>query len=340
MTQLQSPVTTSTPTAKGGAARWAAARVRLRGRPWLPSLLTSIVLLIVGGTISPGYASWGGINQILGAASILAIASCGQSMVMMSGDFGIDLSVGEVMSLTAIGGYMMLGGGAAYLPVAIVAVILIGGAIGFVSGTFVSLVRLPALIVTLGTLVVAQGIVFVLTSNGTPAGSVPTLLGEMTTKSIGGIKWVTIFAVVFVAGMVIFVNRSRFGRTLVLVGSNREAARMSGLPIRRIVITTFVLAGMCSGIAGLLLLGYAGQAELNLGNSYLVLTIAAAVIGGTSLAGGQGSLVGAATGAIAFEVISTLMLTLGASNAVQQMVTGGVLLVLLAFNVRAPRLRQ
>jgi ribose transport system permease protein len=276
----------------------------------------------------------------VGAAAILAIPSCGQSLVMISGNFGIDLSVGQVMSLTAVAGYMVLGSGQSFLPIAVLVVLGIGGCIGAVNGSLVALVRLPALVVTLGTLVVAQGIVLVLASKGTPAGSVPPILDDMTTRSIGGIKWVTILAAVFVGGMVVFTKRSRFGRMLFLVGSNREAARLSGLRVRRIVIITFVLAGMCSGFAGLLLLSYAGTANLDLGSEYLVLSIAATVIGGTSLAGGEGSLIGAATGAIAFEVINALMLTLGASTAVRQMVVGGLLMLLLTFNARTPRLRQ
>lgn len=337
MTQLQ-PSVVAVPRPENRT--WITVRSWLRNKPWLPALVTSVVLLVLGEILSPGYASWAGINQILGAASILAIASCGQSMVMMSGNFGIDLSVGEVMSLTAVAGYMVMNGGESYLPLAILVVLLIGAAFGVINGALVSLVRLPALVVTLGTMVVAQGVVLVLASSGTPAGSVPRILDDMTTKSVGGIKWVTILAVVFVTAVALFVSRSRFGRMLLLVGSNREAARLSGLNVRRVVILTFVLAGMCSGVAGLLLLSYAGTANLDLGSSYLVLSIAATVIGGTSLAGGEGSIIGAATGAIAFEVINTLMLTLGASNAIRQMIVGGLLMALLAFNTRIPRLRQ
>jgi ribose transport system permease protein len=337
MTQLEEHAV-SAPVAAGRG--WHTVREQVQHKPWLPALATSVVLLIVGQILSPGFASWSGINQVVGAAAILAIPSCGQSLVMISGNFGIDLSVGQVMSLTAVAGYMVLGSGQSFLPIAVLVVLGIGGCIGAVNGSLVALVRLPALVVTLGTLVVAQGIVLVLASKGTPAGSVPPILDDMTTRSIGGIKWVTILAAVFVGGMVVFTKRSRFGRMLFLVGSNREAARLSGLRVRRIVIITFVLAGMCSGFAGLLLLSYAGTANLDLGSEYLVLSIAATVIGGTSLAGGEGSLIGAATGAIAFEVINALMLTLGASTAVRQMVVGGLLMLLLTFNARTPRLRQ
>jgi ribose transport system permease protein len=337
MTQLEEH-TVIAPVATGRS--WRMVRGQVQHKPWLPALATSVVLLIIGQILSPGYASWSGINQILGAAAILAIPSCGQSLVMISGNFGIDLSVGQVMSLTAIVGYMVLGHGQSFLPVAVLVVLGIGAGIGAISGSLVAFVRLPALVVTLGTLVVAQGIVLALAPQGTPAGSVPPILDDMTTRSIGGVKWVTILAAVFVGGMVLFTKRSRFGRMLFLVGSNREAARLSGLRVQRIVIVTFVVAGMCSGFAGLLLLSYAGTANLDLGSNYLLLSIAATVIGGTSLAGGEGSLIGAATGAIAFDVINTLMLTLGASDAVRQMIVGGLLMLLLTFNARTPRLRQ
>ncbi len=229
-----------------------------QSRPWLPALVTAVILLVVGQVLSPGFASW---------------------------------------------------------------------------------IRLPALVVTLGTMVVAQGIQMVLASNGTPAGSVPPLLNKLTTSSVLGIKWVTLLAVVFVVAMTLLTRRTRFGRMLYFVGSNREAGRLSGLPVRSIVLLTFVIAGVCSGFAGLLLLSYAGQANLDLGSGYLVLSIAATVIGGTSLAGGEGSISGAATGAIAFIVINTLMLTLGVSDALRQAVVGLLLLVLLGFNARTPRLR-
>ena len=314
-------------------------RRRMRSSPWLPALLTSVVLVIIGQILSPGFSSWGNINQLLGAAAILAIASTGQSLVMISGDFGIDLSVGQVMSLTAIGGYMVMAGGSAYLLPAVLVVLLIGGALGALSGSLVAWIKLPALVVTLGTLVVAQGLVSVLASNGTPAGSVPPLLNSLTTDSILGVKYVTVLAVVFVGSASLLAARTRFGRMLYLVGSNREAARLGGLPVKRIVVLVYVIAGMCSGFAGLLLLSYAGQANLDLGSGYLLLTLAATVIGGTSLAGGEGSVVGAATGAIAFIVVNSLMQALGLSDATRQMIVGLVLLLLLAFNARTPRLR-
>jgi ribose transport system permease protein len=317
-----------------------AARRRLQSLPWLPGLIGAVLLIGLGQTLSPGFASWSNINQILAGAAILAIASTGQTLVMISGNFGIDLSVGEVISLTAVVGYTMLKGGNKDLPLALAAVLIIGAAFGLVNGTLVAFARLPALVVTLGTLVIAEGAIQAIASQGTPAGSVPGMLLDLTTSGVGGIKYVTLLGAVFIIGMIFFVRYSGYGRRLFLAGSSREAARLSGLPVRRVVISTFVIAGMCSGFAGLLLLSYAGTANLDLGGNYLLLSIAAAVIGGTSLAGGEGSVIGAATGAVTFVAISELISTLGASSAIQQIVIGALLMALLAFNGRIPKLRQ
>lgn len=313
---------------------------RLRTASWLPAVVTSVVLIAVGGLVSPGYASWANINEIVATAAILALASCGQTLVMIAGNYGIDLSVGQLMSLTAVLAFMILGGGGELLPVAVAAVLAAGVVLGLVNGALVAYVRLPALVVTLGTLVVCQGVIFALSRGGTPDGEVPRLLDELTSRSVLGVRLVTLLAIAVVGLLALFVRRSRFGRMLYLVGSNREAARLSGIPVNRVVVATFVVAGMCGGFAGLVLLGYAGTANLDLGGDYLLLTIAATVIGGTSLAGGEGSVVRTAAGAVTLQVLTTFLLTIGIGDALRQVITGALLLVLLAFNARVPRLRR
>lgn len=313
---------------------------RLRSYPWLPALATAVVLVVVGQIISPGYGHWNNINEILASSAILALAASGQNFVMVSGNYGIDLSIGQVMSLTAVLAYISMRDGDQSLIPGILAVVGIGAAFGLVNGVLVAWAKLPALVVTLGTLVVAQGAIIALTSGGTPNGAVPPLLGDITSNSIGGIRYVTIVVAVIIGLLVVLMRRSRFGRNLYVVGSNREAARLSGVPVGRTVVLAFVAAGVCGGIAGLLLLSYAGTANLNLGGDYLLLSIAATVVGGTSLAGGEGGPMSSAAGAVALQVITTFLLTVGVSDAVRQIVTGGLLLVLLAFNYRIPRLRQ
>ena len=162
----------------------------------------------------------------------------------------------------------------------------------------------------------------------------------MTGDSILGVRYVTIVVAVLVVALAVFIARSRFGKNLYLVGSNREAARLAGINVRRVVVIAFVTAGVCGGIAGLLLLSYAGTANLDLGGEYLLLTIAASVIGGASLAGGEGNVVSSAAGAVALQVITTFLLTIGVSDALRQVVTGLLLVGMLFLNARIPKLRQ
>ncbi len=127
---------------------------------------------------------------------------------------------------------------------------------------------------------------------------------------------------------------------LYFVWSNRRAADLSGLRVRQYVFMAYFLAGISNSVAGLVLLGYAGTANLDLGGSYLLLSIAGVVVGGTSLAGGGGGYVCAAIGAVTIILLTTILLAVGMSEALQQVITGFILLVLLAFNARSPALRQ
>lgn len=312
----------------------------LRRAPWLPAMLAAILLLILGGLLSPGYATWGNLNQIVAAAAILMFASAGQTFVMISGDYGIDLSVGQVMSLTAVVGYSVLQGQNINLAITLIVVLLVGAALGLLNGVGITLLGLPPLVMTLGTLIVAQGATFAYAKGGTPAGGVAPLLADLTLRNIAGVRWITFLAVAFVIVVELVLRGTRYGRLLYLVGSNRESARLSGIPIDRYVTFTYVLSGMFGGFAGLMLLGYAGTANLNLGVDYLLLSIAAVVIGGTSLAGGVGSYLRTAVGSITLMILTTFLLSVGIGDAIRQVITGGLLLLLLLFNARSPKLRQ
>ncbi|MDI9894584.1 ABC transporter permease [Rhodococcus sp. IEGM 1381] len=314
-------------------------KARIRKATWIPAVATAVILFVLGGFLSPGYATWQNLNDILAVAAILAIAAAGQTLVIIAGDFGIDLSIGAVMSLTAVLAYMTMAGGPSMLPVALLVVVVVGAIFGFVNGLIVTVFELPALVVTLGTLVIASGLTFAIAQGGTPAGSVPAVLLDLSSASIGGIRPITLIAVVLVGLLAIYLRRSRFGQQLLLVGSSREAARLSGIPVRRVVISAFVGGGVLAGIAGILLLGYAGTANLSLGADYQILTISAAVIGGAALSGGDGNVLRTAAGAVALQVLTTFLLTVGVGNAVRQIVTGLILLVLLLANSRTPRLR-
>ncbi len=306
---------------------------------WLPALFASVLLFALGGALKPGYMTWDNLNQILAVAAILTIASAGQTLVMISGGYGIDLSVGQVMSLAAVLAYTQLQGSDANLPQALALVLAAGLVIGGLNGLGIVIFGLPPLVMTLGTMVVAQGITFASTQGGSPAGgTAPSLLA--LNSGFMGIRWLTILALIFVVGVEVLLKTTKYGRLLFLIGSNRKAAELCGIPVRRYIAVTYTLSGILNAFSGMILLGYAGAANLDLGGSYTLPTVAAVVIGGTSLAGGVGSYAGTALGAITMVILTTVLLTVGASEAIRQVIMGALLLVLLLFSVRSPKLRQ
>jgi ribose transport system permease protein len=312
---------------------------RITGARWAPALAASLVLLGLGGSLKPGYVTWDNLNQILAVASILTIASAGQTLVMISGGYGIDLSVGQVMSLTAVIAYTQLQGSDSNLPWALTAVLGTGLILGSLNGLGIVGARLPPLVMTLGTMVIAQGITFASTQGGSPAGRAAPLLLALNSGFMG-VRGLTILAIVIVFALEALLRFTRYGRMLYLIGSNRRAAELSGVPVRRYVFMTYALSGVFNALAGMALLGYAGTANLDLGGGYTLPTVAAVVIGGTSLAGGQGSYAGTALGAVTMVILTTVLLTVGASEAVRQFIMGSILLLLLLFSARGPRLRQ
>lgn len=312
----------------------------IRRARWLPAVLAAAVLLIFGNILSPGYASWANVNAIFASAAVLAAASMGQTMVMVSGDFGIDLSIGQVMSLTAVLSFVLMNNSNARIPLAILVSLGIGAALGALNGAGVALLGLPALVMTLGTMTVAQGLTFAYTQGGSPTGDTAPWMLSVGLNSIGRIRWIAIGVLAWILLVQLALRKSRYGRMLYLLGSNRNAALLAGVPVRRYVFLTYTLSGLLSGFAGFVLLSFAGTANLDLGGSYLLPTIAAAVIGGTSLSGGEGTLVRTAIGAVTYSMLSTVLIAAGWNVALQEVVSGLLLLLLLLFNARTPALRS
>lgn len=306
----------------------------------LPAIISCIVFFVLGGLLSPGYTSIENMGNILASASILALAAAGQTLVVLSGHDGIDLSIGQVMSLTAVVSYMVLNGNDGRIPLTILVIVLIGAAIGLINGSGVVFVGLPPLVMTLGISAVVQGLVFASNAGGTPIGKVSPLLLEISSGRLGPLRYLAIVGIIAVIVIEFILKRTKYGNQLYLVGNNREAARLCGLPVNYIILLTFVLSGILSAIAGLFLLGYAGTANLDLGSSYTLLTIAAVVIGGTQLSGGEGGFLGTFIGSILMMLLTTVLISVGVSDAIREILVGLFLMLTLIAYARAPKLRQ
>lgn len=317
-------------------------RNRIKGvsiNPLVVALCLIVGLLIVGELLSPGFASLQQILRLLIVASILGIVAAGQNLVILGGREGIDLSVGGVVSLSAIiAGNVMSGSDAGILP-AILAVIVIGGFIGILNGVGVTFLGLPPLVMTLGMLGVLQGLLVVV-RQGIPSGLAAPALSKFVSSSllfgIPGIIWLWLLVGLLMA---LLLHRTVLGYRIYAIGANENAARMAGVPVRVVRISLFMFSGMFSAIAGMCILGYSGSSFANVGDQYMLASIIAVVLGGTPLAGGKGGYTGTMAGAVLLVVLQSILTTLNIDEAGRQIAFGGTLLLLMVFYGRGRSLR-
>ncbi len=309
-----------------------------RYQSYFPSVIAIVALFLFGQILTPGFASAANVNTIIASASILIVASIGQSFVIFAGDFGIDLSIGAVMSMGAMVTSIICGGDAAYLPTAILFVLFLGGMAGLINGVGVQIMRIPPLAMTLVMATVINGFTLAYT-HGSPSLGVPAILQSIGKPLFGQIRAITLIAIIFIIVIQMVLVFSKYGRELFLVGSNRIAARISGIRVNLIIVLAYVISGLVASVAGVLMVGYVGSGQLQMGDQYTLMSVAAVVIGGTKLSGGQGSLVGAALGAIVIVLLTSILIAVGLSAGVRTFFQGVILVLILMVNCRMPKLR-
>ncbi len=309
--------------------------------PYLPAIIGIIALLILGQTVTSGFLSINNISSILMTTAILTMASIGQAAVVISGDSGLDMSVGAVMSMTALFGPMILvGSGSVSVLIMIPAVLFMGGCVGLLNGIGVQVIKIVPLVMTLIMSNVVNGFSIMIT-NGQPSVSVSKELQSISNVFVGPIRYLTAIVIVLLFILEIgFLRKSRYGRSLFLVGDNYNAAKLCGINSQKIVIGAYVFSGAMAGLAGLMLVGYAGTAQMNMASSYTMLSVAAVVIGGTKLTGGKGTFVGGALGALVLILITNILQALNMAAGLRSLIQGIILIAILMTNSRAPRLRQ
>ena len=290
-----------------------------------------VVLLVVTELGNPRFLSTQGIKDLLLNATILVLVAVGQAVVVITRN--VDLSVGSVLGIAAFatGDYLHSGGNA------VVAVLLgvgVGLGFGVLNGLLVSLGKVPALVVTLGTLYVIRGIDSMwvgsreITASNLPAGFI-----SFGHNSIGGIGPIPYLVLLAVAAMVIvgdFLRSYRGGREVYALGSNPTAARLAGVPVRRRIIAAYVLCGALAGLAGVLYLARFGNVDSGTGSGYELTVVSAVVVGGVAFTGGSGSVYGAALGAVLLTSINSMLPSLGVSSVWELAIDGFLLLIAIA----------
>src|SRR4051812_7355264 len=286
-----------------------------------------IVIFLFFSIASADFLNYSNVTAILFSTVVIGLLALGTTFVIITG--GIDLSIGTGMSLCAvISGVLIVNTGLPVL-VGVIGTLLFGGLIGLVNGFNVSVLKLPPFIATLAMMLVAQGLALVI-SNSTPiyfTGS-PSYT-KISTGHLFGVNFpnaVLVLAVAFAIAAVI-LNKTVLGRYTYSIGSNEEATALSGINTRRWKIIIYTLAGLFTGLAGVMISARLASAQPGTGLGYELQAIAAVVIGGTSLSGGKGSMVGTVIGALIISVINNGLQIMSIPQEWQNVILGIVILV-------------
>jgi ribose transport system permease protein len=289
-----------------------------------------ILALALALTISThSFASIENLLNVVRQASLTFLLASGLTLVILSG--GFDLSVAANLTLSACLAAGTLHGGAGPLAAFAVALLCSTG-IGLLNGLVVSFLRLPPFLATYGMLWVAQGLAFHY-MGGNEIYGFPAAFRALGTGYWAGVP-VPVYAMALVLGIGgALVRWSNFGRELYLMGANSEAARLSGIPVRQRSIAVYALSGLMSGVAALIFLARVNAADSAMGEPLLLPVIAAILIGGTSLTGGKGSLLGTLFGSLILAIVIDGMNLLNVDANWQPLVVGGVLLTAVLMDV-------
>jgi ribose transport system permease protein len=304
---------------------------RLQG---LLPFATLIVLFVALWIASPYFLTSTNLSSLIRQTAVINIMALGLTIIIISG--GIDLSVGAILAMGGLLGTMAMEKGFPIL-IGIAVGLVVGLLCGLLNGFLIARLRIAPFIVTLGTLGVFRGSTLLI-SNGLPVHQIPqafSFLGEGNLLGVPFVLWVLVICAV---GMHFVLEHTRLGRYAFAIGSNSAAAVYAGIPVSRYTMAVYAIGGLLTGLAGMIEASRLMTGQPTAGNGYELQAIAAVVIGGGSLHGGEGSVMGTLVGAFIMGLLSNGSDLLGISNYVQQVIIGAV--IILAVSVDELRKRR
>lgn len=281
-----------------------------------------LILIAIDTALSSSFFSTSNLRVQLFQVVPIVLVALGMALVIGTG--GIDLSVGAVIALSAAFIPLYIGYGAA---TTIVVCVLVGVVTGLASGSMVALAGVQPIVATLSLMIGLRGLAVII--NGASAKPVTdpaiTSLGIGDLFGVPKMAWVAIVIVIVIAFV---MRRTNFGRQLVSIGDNRVASELGGLPVRRVVLTVYVISGILAAIAGVMIVGHGAEADpANYGLNYELSAITAVVVGGTPLSGGKVRVLGMVAGALFMQLITATLVQHNVSNSYAQMVEAGIIVV-------------
>lgn len=297
-----------------------------------PVLIALIVLLVLTAILNPAFRTGEGMKAILIESALIAFLAAGQANLLIMRH--IDLSVSSTAGLVSflIGNTSMNNMGIS-IPQSLVIAVAVGAAVGILNGALVAYLKLPSLVVTIGTLYLVRGIFNYLAGGTTvTADALPDWVATIGSGSILGIPDIFLIALALCVVMTLVQTYTRWGRDLYAIGSNPPAAARVGIPVAHREFAAFVLNGIIAGLAGMILLFRFSFADATAGLGIELYVVAACVIGGVAIAGGVGSAMGALIGAVLLQTITFVLGAFGVSQFWQQAVAGALLVLAIAFD--------
>lgn len=307
---------------------------RVAAHPWVLTLVLVALVWIVAGFTLRGFGSWGHLRYLLELSAVIGIVAAGQTLVVIAG--GIDLSVGAVMTVSAILLPLLSPGGDPTGLAGILATLAIATGIGILNGAGAAYLRVPPIIMTLAMATFLQGLLIIVAGGSAVSVSNPAVIWLGSARPLGlpagVILWVLVSAATLYA-----LHRTPFGARLMAIGANPVASRLSGLAVERASLRLYAASGFLAGVAGILLLGMNRQGYAGIGDPYLLSSIAAVVLGGTSILGGRGTYAGTVPGAILLVTSTALITVVNASPGWRSIMFGSLILALLLVSGREAR---
>jgi ribose transport system permease protein len=307
----------------------------LRNRAFLTVLIVALVWIIAG-FAKPGFGSYGHLRYLLELAAVIGLVAIGQTYVVIAG--GIDLSVGAIVTVSAVGVPLVALSGDSTGAFAVIVILAAATSIGLLNGLGVAYLRIHPMIMTLAMATFLQG-VLILIAGGTAISAQNPLLAWLGNARIIGIPASVLLWTIVSAAALTVLHATPFGARLFALGANPLASALSGVNVPRTTMAVYAVSGFTAGLAGVLVLGMNGQGYVGIGDPYLLASIAAVVLGGTSILGGSGSYAGTIPGAILLVTITALITVVNASAGWRSILFGSLVLLLLLLSGRESQRR-
>ncbi|WP_326756470.1 ABC transporter permease [Streptomyces sp. NBC_01635] len=294
----------------------------------LAILLVFLVMIAVTQAGNSEFLSEQGIKDLLLNATILVLVATGQALVVITRN--VDLSVGSTLGICAFAaGTHLQGGGNPVVAVALA--VLLGTGFGLLNGLLVSLGQVPALVVTLGTLYIIRGIDSIwVGSRQITAADLPAGFVDFGSGGISAVPYLALIALAVLVATASYLKHFGSGRELYALGSNPEAARLAGIPVRKRILAAYTFCGALAGLAGALYLARFGNVDSGTGTGYELTVVSAVVVGGVVFTGGSGSVYGAALGALLLTSVNSVLPALGVSSVWVLAINGTLLILAIA----------